>query len=128
MEYIFGSVKRHGVLIDALKTIGTMHSDLVGHHQVVREFPDSVITDIFDVKEHYLSKRDASGKCYDWYSLENHYRYIDKYTPNIPRVEERIDVTENALCEATEVYDASISDLENAICELSALIEGGEGV
>lgn len=129
MEYIFGTIKRKGQLIDGLKTVGTTHTDLMGHNQVVREYSDSIITDTFDVKEHYLSKKDASGKCYDWYSLANHYRYIDKYTPNIPRVEERIDVriddTENALCEATEVYDTSISDLENAICELTELIEGG---
>lgn len=125
MEYIFGTIKRKGQLIDGLKTVGTTHTDLMGHNQVVREYSDSIITDTFDVKEHYLSKKDVSGKCYDWYSLENHYRYIDKYTPNIPRVEGRINDTENALCEATEVYDTSISDLENAICELTELIEGG---
>lgn len=125
MEYIFGTIKRKGQLIDGLKTVGPMHTDLTGHNQVVREYSDSIITDTFDVKEHYLSKKDESGKCYDWYSLENHYRYIDKYTPNIPRVEDRINDTENALCEATEVYDTSISDLENAICELTELIEGG---
>lgn len=125
MEYIFGTIKRKGQLIDGLKTVGPMHTDLTGHNQIVREYSDSIITDNFDVKEHYLSKKDASGKCYDWYSLENHYRYIDKYTPNIPRVEDRINDTENALCEATEVYDTSISDLENAICELTELIEGG---
>lgn len=76
MEYVFGTVKRRGELIDALKTIGSTHTNLVGHHQVVREYSDSIITDTFDIKEHYLAKKDESGKCYDWYSLVNHYRYI----------------------------------------------------
>ena len=129
MEYIFGTIRRKGQLIDGLKTVGSTHTNLIGHHQVVREYSDSIITDTFDVKEHYLSKVDESGKCYDWYSLENHYRYIDKYTPNIPRVEERIDGriddTENALCESSEAFEESIAEIENAICELSEILEGG---
>lgn len=125
MEYIFGTIRRKGQLIDSLKTVGDMHTDLTGHNQIIQEYSDCIITDTFDVKEHYLSKKDASGKCYDWYSLENHNRDIDRYTPNIPKVVGRITDTENALCEATEIYDGSISDLENAICELTELIEGG---
>lgn len=124
MEYIFGQVKRKGRIIDVLKTVGETHTDLKDNHIIERKYSDSIITDGFYVVDHYLSKDGADGKCYDWYELANHYRYIDYFTPQKQAITDRIDDTENALCETSENTETSISDLENAVCELSELIEG----
>lgn len=125
MEYIFGQVKRKGRIIDVLKTVGETHTDLKDNHIIERKYADSIITDGFYVVDHYLSKDGADGKCYDWYELANHYRYIDYFTPQKQDITDRINDTENALCESSETTEASISDLENAVCELSELITDG---
>ena len=83
MEYIFGTIKRKGKIVDILKTVGDTHTDLKDNHSIVREYPDCKITDIFVIADHYQSKEDSEGKCYDWYELANHYRYIDYFTPQI---------------------------------------------
>lgn len=81
MEYIFGTIKRHGKMVDILKTVGDEHTNLTDNHTIERKYPDSVITDTFTVAEHYLSKDGDDGKKYDWYELSNHYRYIDYFSP-----------------------------------------------
>lgn len=78
MEYIFGSVERNGMTVENLKTVGDSHTDLNGFVQTVRNYPDSTITDRFKVVEKYRSEEDAEGKCYDWYVISEHYRYVDK--------------------------------------------------
>lgn len=122
MEYIFGKSEVHG---ECLKTIAESHSNLSGNNTIEREYADAIITDTFDVIKKYQSKIDAEGKCYDWYAITNHYRYIDKYTPNIGKVEERVDgdisETQNAVCDLSIEIDERISDLENALCELSEM-------
>ena len=81
MDYIFGTVTRNGVTVENLKTVGDAHTDLDGYVQTVREYADSTITDRFRVVEKYRSDDDAEGNCYDWYVIDQHYRYEDKYTP-----------------------------------------------
>lgn len=116
MEYIFGKSEVHG---ECLKTIDDKHSNLSGNNIVERTYSDAIITDTFDVVEKYQSKIDAEGKCYDWYAIVNHYRYIDKYTPNIVKVEGRIDGDENALCDLSADIEDRLAEIENALCELS---------
>ena len=125
MEYIFGQIKRRGKVVDVLKTVGAEHTNLQNNHIIERKYPDSIITDSFYVDEHYLSKDGADGKCYDFYTISNHYRYIDYFTPQKKTLNSRIDDTENAICENSEDLEMTVSDLENAVCELSELIEGG---
>ncbi len=124
MEYIFGKSSSHG---ECLKTIGETHSDFSGNNIIEREYANAVITDTFDVIKKYQSKIDAEGMCYDWYEIANHYRYIDKYTPNIGKVEERFDDdiadTQNAVCDLSTEFEERISDIENALCELSEMEE-----
>lgn len=123
MEYVFGTRERHGVIEDILKTKGDKHTNLSGNMEIERKFDDSVITDIFNVVKKYQSKKDKDGACYDWYIIENHYRYIDKYTPNIGKVKEGLNgsiiETQDAVCEATADLDQRITDIEDALCELS---------
>ena len=123
MEYIFGRVKRNGVMVENVKTIGAEHSDLNGKVSVTAKYYDSHITDNFVALEKYRSEEGTDGKCYDWYEIKDHYRYEDKFTPGIgPAIEpvaESVNDTQDALCEASEDFDARIADIENALCELT---------
>ena len=81
MEYIFGTVFRNGTMMENLKIISTSHTDFRGFQQVLREYPDSIITDNFRVVEKYREAEDAGGKTYDWYVIDSHYRVVDKTKP-----------------------------------------------
>lgn len=119
MEYIFGTIKRKGRIIDVLKTVGAEHTNLTDNHIIERRYSDSIITDSFYVVEKYLSKDGADGKCYDWYELKDHSRYIDYFTPLKEQITEGIADSQNATCELSEELDERITDIENALCELS---------
>lgn len=82
MEYIYGFEQRNGIIIENLKTVGEEHSELSGFIQTVREYSDAVITDTCCIVERYKTEEDAEGNCYDWYSISNHWRSIDRYTPD----------------------------------------------
>lgn len=77
MEYIYGTTRRGGVVAENLKTVGTEHTNLGGFVSTRREFADGVaIEDRCRVLEKYKST-EADGLCYDWYSIDNHTRYMD---------------------------------------------------
>ena len=104
MDYIFGHVQRNNVTVENLKTIGDKHSNLSGFVQVIKEYPDATITDVFYVVEHYQSDVDEEGKNYDWYVIDKHYRTIDK-TPLLKE--------SNALVlELAADYEARLCSLE----------------
>lgn len=111
MEHIFGFVERNGVTVENLKTVGDAHTNLTGFNEVVREYPDCTITDRFRVMEKYRSSEDEAGNCYDWYVISEHYRYKDKFTDEVSQ--------------SVEQHGASIEELENAVCELDAMLNGG---
>lgn len=119
MEYIFGYVKIHGKLEQILKTKGEHPSNLSGNNQVQRKFSDSIITDEFTVKEKYLSKVDTEGNHYDWYIIKDHSRYIDYFTPMKEQITTDINDSQNALCDLSADLDGTLADIENALCELS---------
>lgn len=123
MEYIFGTIQRHEKDVDILKTVGNEHTDLTGKHEIVRKYPDCTITDSFNVAEHFLSKEDAEGKCYDWYELADHYRYIDYFSPQKEGIDEQINETQDAILEIDESRLQAESDAENALIELDEAIE-----
>lgn len=122
MEYIFGTTKRHGIDYDGLKTISSSHTNLTGEVSVERIFPDSIITDTFIVVEKYMSKEDSEDNCYDWYIIKDHYRYIDKYSPAANRIDDDISEIQNAICEQSTLLESALADVENALCELSEQI------
>lgn len=125
MEYVFGSARRNGHVYEAVKTKGEAHSNLEGVVQIKRQYDDSVIYDKFKVIEKFRSKKDEEGNCYDWYTISDHYRYEDKYTPNIGKVEQKISETIDGLM---ETYDLSagnaddIADLRTAIEEVYEML------
>lgn len=77
MDYIFGKSTRTDATVENLKTVGVEHTNLSGFISVVRNFDDgSKIEDRCRIIKKYASK-DANGKCYDWYLIDNHYRIVD---------------------------------------------------
>ena len=119
MKYVFGSGKLRGKLIHILKTVGDEHTYLTGANQVETSYPECVITDGFTVTQKYLSKEDASGKCYDWYEIKDHYRYIDYFTPMKEQIATDTADLQNALCDFSADLDEMLADIENALCELT---------
>ncbi len=86
MEYVFGT---HSVTDEELlKTKGDHHTNLSNSCEVVREYPDCVITDSFRVLRRMKSSEDAEGNCYDWYIIDRHNRIIDRTKP----IKENLDV------------------------------------
>ncbi|MBQ9505425.1 MAG: hypothetical protein IJU93_10515 [Lachnospiraceae bacterium] len=114
MEYVFGEVKRNGIVYDAVKTKDRMHSDLAGTCQVKRSFDNAVIYDRFSIVEKYWSQEDEEGNCYDSYVIKDHYRYEDKFTPGIVPTEQEITDQEIAVMEAEQL----ITDLDIRVMEL----------
>lgn len=125
MVYVFGTVRRRGEDIEVLKTKGSKHTDLKGFHQLQAEYPDQIITDDFHVVRKYDSQEDVEGNCYDWYEIDRHSRYADKFTPLREKIETGIAQAQDATCELDETTDARMGALEDAVCELDEAINGG---
>lgn len=129
MEYVFGEVTRGDIVREGLKTKGDTHSDLSGIVNLKREFSDSIIYDTFKIVEKYKSQIDETGKCYDYYIIADHYRYEDRYTPNIGKVQESIDETQNGLMEAYDLSSGNaddIADLRTALEEVYEMLSEEE--
>lgn len=125
MEYVFGTQED----IEVLKTKGSEHSDLTGFHQIERSYPDQTVTDCFRVVRKLDSLEDGEGNCYDWYEIDRHYRLTDKTGPVVQQLVESTAALEDAMCEQDDANDVRISAVEDAICEIDAIIstisEGG---
>ena len=109
MEYVFGTNRNKEIL----KTKGSEHTDLTGYHEVVREYPDQTITDRFFVIEKYHTDEDSEGNCYDWYEIDRHYRFSDKFDGHIGETQQ--DITEleiETMTQAQQLTDAEIAILE----------------
>lgn len=103
MEYIFGHERINGKDEETLKTIGADHSDLKGRMSVVRKYSDNDITDTFTVREKYRTAEDEEENCYDWYIIDGHYRYTDKFTPKSGDITDSISACEDAILELAEL-------------------------
>ena len=115
MEYVFGTKEDKEVL----RTKGNSHSKLDGFHQLVREYPDQTVTDSFRIVGKIDRAEDGDGNCYDWYEIDHHIRYTDKFTPKREEIEAGIAESQDAVCILSVELDDRISDLENALCELT---------
>ena len=82
-EYVFGTNGN----AETLRVKGPSHTDLTGFQQVVREYPDQIITDSLRVVRKLKSDEDQAGNCYDWYEIDRHYRMQDKTGPVAAQVE-----------------------------------------
>ena len=109
MEYVFGTTEDREVL----KTKGSSHSSLAGFHEAVRRYPDQTVTDRFRVVGRLESAEDGEGNCYDWYEIDRHSRYTDKFTPQIGRTEQEITELEIMAMELGQ----QVTGLEIALLE-----------
>lgn len=115
MEYVFGTKGDKEVL----KTKGTAHSKLSGYHQLERAFTDQTITDSFRIVGLMKSKEDSEGNCYDWYEIDHHNRYTDKFTPAKEEIKGGISENQEAVLDIAELSDENSS----AIVDLAEMVE-----
>ena len=113
-EYVFGHTERNGVMVETLKVISENPTFYTGSMSVERKYKDSYITDTFCIKEKYHSI-EQDGKFYDFYIIDNHYRYTDKFSPQRPGAEQNITDLEIQNIE----QDQYITDLEIENIQLS---------
>ena len=76
------------------------------------------MTDSFRIVKKYMSSEDDEGNCYDWYEIDSHYRYTDKFTPGIGQTEQEITELEIENIE----QEQALTDAEIAIIELQERI------
>ena len=115
MVYVFGT--EGGV--ETLETKGSDYSRLSGFHEIERRFPDQIITDRFRILKRIRSDEDAEGNKYEWYQIDQHYRFTDKFSPSKEEIETGISDAQDATCELSEELDERISAVEDALCELT---------
>ena len=130
MEYTFGNRIQGNIVTEMVKTKDTKHSDLKGSITIERKYPDNIITDVFDVRSKYLSKEDSEGNCYDWYIIDNHYRYMDKYSPDKDHIEEMTTENSDGVLDVASLADENneaITDLADYIAEIESRVEALEG-
>lgn len=105
MDCIYGNVRKNGIFVENLKTVGEEHSNLNGFIETVRTYDDgTTIKDRCRILEHYHSY-EKNGICYDWYYIDSHYRETSS-TKN----DEAINVLLDAVAE--QEYTLSIIELE----------------
>ena len=109
-DYIFGTTTRNGVTVENLKTVGDTHTALVcgNFAQVRREYPDSIITDLFRVDELYNSL-EADGVCYDYYTISEHWRDTDK-SPTFSGAKEASAIAFVTLAEAGSIDEVTAGE------------------
>ena len=125
MEYIFGKMRRKGKYVEILKTVNDKHTNLLGFGHVEKQNPNEIITDDFRIVEKFDSD-DHDGLYYDWYEIDSHNRVVDRFTIAQPKINQGIIDSQDATCELSENMENSITELEQAMCDLSEEILGGK--
>lgn len=126
MEYVFGTNKNKEIL----RTKGSQHSNLFGYRELVREYPDQLITDRYHVIRKTASKEDTEGNRYDWYEIDQHYRFTDKFSPAREGIETGIKENSDAAFDLAEIADEnsnSVFDIAEYMQSLEERIEALEG-
>ena len=111
-EHIFGTGIRDGVMAENLKTVGKEHSAYTGYVEIRRSYDDCVIVDRFHIVEHYQAA-EAEGLCYDWYTIDQHYRYIDTSGPvaaAVKNANEAASIAFVTLAEAGSIDDVTAGE------------------
>ena len=78
MEYVYGTSVIGGVERENLKIVGGPALREGEYLTTVREYDDSSITDRCRIDRHYHSDTDEDGTRYDFYTISEHYRYVDR--------------------------------------------------
>ena len=115
MVYVFGT--EGGV--ETLKTKGSGRGRMSGFHEIEQSYPDQTVTDRFRIVRLLRSATDTEGNVYNWYEIDKHFRFTDKFTPAKAEIETGIADAQDATCELSEELDERISEIEDALCELT---------
>ena len=78
MEYVYGTSVIGGVERENLKIVGGPALREGEYLTTVREYDDSSITDRCRIDRHYHSDTDEGGTRYDFYTISEHYRYVER--------------------------------------------------
>lgn len=78
MEYVYGTSVIGGVERENLKIVGGPALREGEYLTTVREYDDSSITDRCRIDRHYHSDTDEDGTRYDFYTISEHYRYVER--------------------------------------------------
>ena len=78
MEYVYGTSVIGGVERENLKIVGGPVLREGEYLTTVREYDDSSITDRCRIDRHYHSDTDEDGTRYDFYTISEHYRYVER--------------------------------------------------
>lgn len=116
--------------MEILRTKGDTHSNMSGFHTIESEYPDQIVTDSFRIAEHVGSSEDVEGNCYDWYEIDHHIRFTDKFSPYKKIIEGGIDENSDAILDVADLSDEnsnSILDLSEVVGELVDRVEALEG-
>ena len=103
MEYVYGTSVIGGVERENLKIVGGPVLREGEYLTTVREYDDSSITDRCRIDRHYHSDTDEDGTRYDFYTISEHYRSVER----IKVMEETRKATEIAfvtLAESGSMY------------------------
>lgn len=74
MEYVFGTSEGYETVLSK----GAEHTNWEGFKQIERNYGGESIIDNFRIVGKEWTAEDSSGKCYDRYLIDQHYRVIDK--------------------------------------------------
>ena len=118
MEYVFGTDKGKEIL----KTKGSRHSSLIvgEFYEHIVEYPDQTVTDRYRITGKYDSREDEEGNCYDWYSIDKHYRITDRFSSNIRMTEQEItglNIADMELGQALTDAEIAIMELQDKLAE-----------
>ena len=103
MDYVFSYTNK-------LKTIGSSHTHYQGQVTIERVYDDQIIIDTFVTDGPYASAEDAEGRCYDWYRIRDHYRYQDKSTPKVERLEVEFADLQDMMIDT--IYEQTLEELD----------------
>lgn len=134
MEYVYGTAAIDGVTRENLKIVGGGPALEEGEYfTTVREYDDSTITDRCRIERHYDSTEGADGVRYDFYTIAEHYRYIDRTKTLEKRVESGEGMTEQVkhfakmnLSAAANIPDGEVLKMPDLFKTWAEALEAGE--
>ncbi|MBR6640658.1 MAG: hypothetical protein IKL08_00480 [Clostridia bacterium] len=109
MEYVFGTKKYDGQVIEVCKTEGEEYTNLSGFVNYIFASPSARINHTFRIIRKYREEIDLRGLHCTWYLIDNHTKDIDRTGPimdNLTNHDQRIESN------STAIDDILISILE----------------
>lgn len=120
MEYVYGTVALDGVTRENLKIVGGGPALTEGEYfTTVREYDDSTITDRCRIERHYDSIVGEDGVKYDFYTITEHYRYIDR-TKTLNGTREAVEIAFVTMAENGSIDGTTAGEHKEMFAEWKA--------